>query len=379
MSKVSGQKFLVFHIITGLDSGGAEGALYRLCVADKENRHHVVSMMDGGKYGPMLEAQGISVICLGMPRGRLTLKGLQRLRKLLRTERPDIVQTWMYHADLVGGAIARLAGVRNIIWGIRHSDLASSGTSRSTVAVARLCAWLSRWLPRNIICCAQKAADVHAAFGYDAKRLHVVPNGYDLERFRPDPDARTAVRSELGLAQDQQVIGFVARYDPLKDHGNLLQALALLKERGQAPACLLIGTGMDEGNAALSSLIAGLGLNGQIHLLGQRSDIPAMMNALDLHVMSSASEAFPNVLAEAMACGTPCVSTDVGDAAVIIGDTGWVVPAQDSAALAEAISHALQECDTPDWGDRKSSARTRVEMRFSMDRMIKSYRAIWRA
>lgn len=149
----------------------------------------------------------------------------------------------MYHSNLLGGLAARFAGQHNIVWGIHHSDLASSGTSRSTIAVARLCAWLSRWLPRNIICCAQKAADVHAAFGYDAERIHVVPNGYDLERFQPDPNARAAVRSELGLAQDEQVIGFVARYDPLKDHGNLLQALALLKERGQVPTCLFIGTG----------------------------------------------------------------------------------------------------------------------------------------
>jgi glycosyltransferase involved in cell wall biosynthesis len=368
---------IIVHIITGLDNGGAEGALYRLCVADKKNRHHVVSMMDGGKYGPMLEAQGVSVTCLEMPRGRLTLTSLRHLRKLLRAERPDVVQTWMYHADLVGSVIAKSAGMRNIVWGIRHSDLVSSGTSRSTIAVARLCAWLSRWLPRNIICCAQKAADVHATFGYDARRIHVVPNGYDLERFQPDLDARTAVRAELGLAQNEQVIGFVARYDPLKDHGNLLQALALLKEWGQAPTCLLIGTEMDEANDALSSLIARLGLNDRIHLLGQRNDIPAVMNALDLHVMSSASEAFPNVLAEAMACGTPCVSTDVGDASVIIGDTGWVVPPQDSVALAEAISHALQESHAPGWSDRKSAARTRVEKQFSMDRMVRNYRAIW--
>lgn len=136
---------------------------------------------------------------------------------------------------------------------------------------------------------------------------------------------------------------------------------------------------MDEGNGALSSLIARLGLSDQIRLLGQRNDIPAVMNALDLHVMSSASEAFPNVLAEAMACGTPCVSTDVGDAAVIIGDTGWVVPPRNSVALADAISHALQEGDARDWRDRKSSARTRVEMQFSMDRMVRSYRAIWGA
>ncbi|QJR06239.1 glycosyltransferase (plasmid) [Sphingobium yanoikuyae] len=368
---------IIVHIITGLNDGGAEAALFRLCVNDPEDIHNVISLTGAGKYGPLLKQLGISVTALDMPRGRVRLSGLWILWRTIRHIKPQAVQTWMYHSNLLGGLAARFAGQNNIIWGIHHSDLASSGTSHHTLAVARLCAWFSRLLPRNIISCAQKAADVHAAFGYDAKRLHVVPNGYDLERFRPDPDARAAVRSELGLAQDQQVIGFVARYDPLKDHGNLLQALALLKEQGQAPACLLIGTGMDEGNVALLSLIAGLGLSDQIYLLGQRNDIPAVMSALDLHIMSSASEAFPNVLAEAMACGTPCVTTDVGDAAVIVGDTGWVVPAQDSVALAEAISHALQKVDAQDWNSRKASARARVEQQFSIDRMVRSYRAIW--
>lgn len=368
----------ILHIISGLSDGGAEAVLYRLCRYDTASRHHVVTLMDGGKYGPLLEAQGIQVTCLNMPRGRFTLSGGWQLWRLIRKIRPNAVQTWMYHADLIGGTICLLAGKRNVSWGIHHSSLDSSGTARSTLAVARLCAWLSRIVPRNIICCAQKSADVHAAYGYDAGRIHVVPNGYDLSEYRPDPAASYGLRNQLGLTLDAAVIGFVARFNPLKDHDNLLAALGLLRARGFTPICLLVGDGMTADNRALVERIAALGLSDQVCLLGRRSDIPAVMNALDLHVMSSLSEAFPNVLAEAMACGTPCVSTDVGDAAAIVGETGIIVPPSDPEALAAAIETFLPELVHPSWVERCAAARRHVETHFSIERMVENYHALWR-
>src|SRR5690606_10078664 len=161
----------------------------------------------------------------------------------------------------------------------------------------------------------------------------------------------SSVRSELDLGSNP-IIGFVARYDPLKDHDNLLQALSLLQVTDLRPTCLLVGTGLEQGNAALADRIVHFRLLDQIRLLGRRSDVPRVMNALDLHVMSSVSEAFPNVLAEAMACGTPCVSTDVGDAAAIVGESGWIVPPHDPKALAYAITSALESQNRADWVGR---------------------------
>lgn len=214
--------------------------------------------------------------------------------------------------------------------------------------------------------------------GYDAGRMVVIPNGYNLSQFRPDPEARAAVRAELGIAPDVPLIGLVARFDPQKDHRNLLQALAILKGRGTAPLCLLVGTGMEEGNQALAAMIGEAGVGDHLHLLGKRTDIPAVMNALDLHVMSSAfGEAFPNVLSEAMACGTPCVSTDVGDAALIVGDTGWIVPPRAPAALADAVEAALAESRSSQWGARQEAARARIEENFGIGVMVERYRAVW--
>jgi glycosyltransferase involved in cell wall biosynthesis len=325
----------------------------------------------------MLEDQGIGVTAIGLPRGRVTLFGMIRLMKAIRAHSPDVIQTWMYHSDFLGGIAARSVGFSNICWGIHHSDLRSAGTARSTVAVARLCSLLSRYVPRRIIFCATKSAMVHRQFGYDTARTRVVPNGYDLSMYEPCSTSRGVTRIALELDSDYPVIGFVARYDPLKDHETLLQALHYLSARGIRPTCLLVGSGMDGSNSMLVDRVRQLGLMNQVRLLGRRVDIPAIMNTLDLHVMSSASEAFPNVLAEAMACGTPCVSTDVGDAAEILGDTGWIVPTHAPEALADAIAHALAERSNAEWETRRQAARDRIEHNFSIEKMVNRYRSIW--
>lgn len=369
----------ILHLITGLSDGGAEAVLYRLCTHDAENRHVVVSMMGKGKYGPLLHAAGVEVHCLGMPRGRVTFRGLRRLWQILRTEHPDVVQTWMYHADLVGGVLARLTGLRAVCWGIHHSNLEPGKLRRATIWVARLNARLSRWAPAAIVCCAAQARDVHVRLGYAAQKFVIIPNGYDVGRFRPDAAARARLRAEWGVPDGVPLLGMVARFDPQKDHANLLAACARLQASGADFAAVLVGTGCDADNAALVQQLAAAGLTQRVRLLGQRDDVPAVMAALDLHVLSSAGEAFPNVLAEAMACGTPCVTTDVGDAALIVGETGWVVPPRDAPALAAAIGEALHErAEQPaEWAGRRRAARERVVEHFDIERMATAYRAVW--
>lgn len=370
----------IMHLITILEDGGAEAVLYRLCANDRQNHHVVISLQGPGKYGPMLEAAGVDVHCLDMPAGRLTGSGVMRLFALLRRQRPDLLQTWMYHADLTGGVIGRLAGVKRIYWNIRHSDLAPGEAKRATVLVARLCARLSGVLPRRIICCAGKARAVHAALGYRAAAFHVIGNGYDLSIFHRDPGRREALRAELGLAQGALVLGMVGRFNEQKDHAGLVRSLRCLKRKGIDFTCLLVGKQMNADNATLGGWIDAHGLREHICLLGQRTDIPAVMNALDIHLLSSSSgEAFPNVLAEAMACGTPCVTTDVGDAAEIVADIGRVVPPRQPEAFAEALCELIAERrDNPgQWHRRQAAAVDHITSRFSLDAMIANYDRAW--
>lgn len=369
----------VLHIITSLNDGGAEGVLTRLCLHSKEVQHVVISLMDEGKYGAVLAESGVAVHCLGMNPGKPSMARFFRLIRLIRMEQPDVVQTWMYHADLLGGIAARLAGVRRVFWGIRHSTLEKGKSKRSTIMIARLCALLSGWVPEEIICCANKARDAHAAIGYSVRKLRVIPNGYDLSRFRPDAYAGARVRAELGVGSDDFIIGNVGRFDPLKDHSNLLQALAWVAECKIPFHCALIGKGLSPDNAVLVKQIAELGLQDNVLLVGQRSDIPAVMNALDLHVLSSLSEGFPNVLAEAMACGTPCVSTDVGDALEIVDDEEACCPARDPRALGDLIIKlALEWQHSPSsWGARKVEASQRIAVKFSIEVMVEAYETCW--
>lgn len=378
---MSARPLRVLHIITGLGQGGAESVLFRLATYPEANVEHVVvSLTDEGIYGERLRAAGVAVHVLGMKRGRVSLGGFLALRALIAAERPDAVQTWMYHADLIGGLAARLAGVRAIAWGIRNSGELLERSSRSARMVLRACALLSGRIPKAIVCAAQKSAERHADKGYDRARMVVIANGYDLSRYAPNAEARSRVRAQWGVPQDVPAIGCVARWDPLKDHANLLRAIAALVRDGRDAGlrCVLIGRGMDTDNAELGALVDKLGLRDRLVLAGPSDDVPAAMNGLDLHVLSSCAEGFPNVVAEAMACGVYCVVTDVGDAAYIVGDAGVVVPPEQPEALARGIETALREVAARGRERAGEAGRARVLENFDIARMVQSYTAVWR-
>lgn len=371
----------ILHVITGLNNGGAEAVLFRLAAFDRKsgNRHLVVSLMDRGVYADRLERAGCDVRCLGMPRGRVTLGGVVGLYRHMKAFHPDVVQTWMYHANLIGGLVARSLGIKAVVWGIHQSNLDRDRNSLATLLVIRAGALLSARVPARIVFCSAQAVPLHRRIGFSAEKVAVIPNGYDLDEFRPCADSRRDVRRRLGLSDHRPVIGMVARFDPLKDHQNLLDALKVLKQKGHPFRCLLAGPDMTPENRKLARMIDEVGLDDHVVLLGPRDDIPVLMNALDLHVLSSAGEAFPNVLAEAMACGTPCVTTNVGDAALIVGDSGWVVPPRCPSALANAIVAALTEHAARPlvWEQRREGGRKRVARYFGLGAMAAAYRSLW--
>lgn len=371
---------IVVHIITGLKNGGAEAVLYRLVQADRNSAHHVVSLTCAGFYGARLVAAGVATHILNMPAGRFTRVGLQRLDGLLRSIKPDVVQTWMYHADLLGGILAHLAGCRTVIWGVHHSDLNPARNTRAVRLLAYTCAVLSRVLPARIVCCSYTSARVHSEIGYDRCKLRVIANGVDLAKFAPNPSARDALRRSLGVAPEEVLLGMVGRWDPLKDHANLISALRHLRASGTVGwRCILVGDGITEENSALTAILRKYAVEDLVMLLGPRLDVVSVMNALDLHVLPSAGEAFGNVTVEAMACGVPAVVTAVGAGEWIVGSTGWVVPPRNPRALADAVCAALaarQEAGR--WAERQRAARQRVVDNFSVEKMADAYRTVWR-
>ena len=352
--------------------------LTRLCLHEPLCRHVVVSLMGRGTYADVLEARGIRVEALELTRTGSVIWGLGRLRRLLRELQPTVVQTWMYHANLLGGLAARSIGQRRLVWGIRHSTHEAATTRWSTRAVVWACARLSAVVPEQIVCAGERARAIHQGAGYPAARLISIPNGLDAVDYADAPETRQRVRAAWGIPPDMPLVGMVARWDPQKDHRALLDALGRVATVGRRFHTVLVGHGVDEVQPALRDALQVHGLTARVTLAGARRDVPDILHALDLHVLSSAyGEAFPNAVLEALAAGVPCVVTDVGDAALLVGDAGWVVPPRDPVALAEAITAALDAMrDGPSWQARRAASRARSAP-YTLDRMCAAYRAVW--
>lgn len=366
----------VLHVITTLDTGGAEMMLYKLL---SRTRHDaaVVSMTTVGSIGERLQGRGVPVSALRMTNGVPDPRGAWRLAKLIRERRPQVVQTWMYHADVLGGVTARLFRRLPVVWNIRQSNLDPQKSKRATILTARACGPLSRWVPRRIVCCSEVARQMHAGLGYEEKKIVVIPNGFDLDVLRPDPSARDAVRRELGLRAETPLVGLIARFDPQKDHRTFLEAAGILHGRVPEVHFVLAGQGVNDSNLELRRWVATVGLDGRVHLLGRRDDAARLTAALDVATSSSAyGEGFPNTVGEAMALEVPCVVTEVGDSGLILGDGGMVVPPRDPAALAEGWRTLLllHPAERARIGRR---ARERVARLYSLEHVVVQYENLY--
>lgn len=366
----------VVHIIIGLNIGGAEMMLKRLvCVGTVSMHHTVISLTDMGKLGKEIQAAGIEVHTLGMR----SIWGLPRvlwnLTQLIKKIRPSIVQTWMYHADLIGGVAARFAGSCRVVWGIRSTAI-PQGLWSATYWLVRVCAMGSYFIPHRIICCANSAKEAHIKLGYAKRKMSVIPNGYDFSSFDRDLTSRTKARAELGFEANEIVIGTVGRFDPLKDFHNFVSAASKLSARHQNIKYLMVGRDIDWTNPTLRGWIESAGLANRYQLAGEQSGVSYFLSALDIFCLSSMNEAFPNVVVEAMAIGVPCVVTRAGDAAKILGDENFVVPTRDAEALSDAL---LRMCDLGQDGRQTLGERgaVRVRAEYAIENVRKKYEAVY--
>lgn len=328
----------VLFVISRLDTGGAEIMLLKLLENFDRDAIEpcVISLSSTGEVGKKIEALNIPLHSIGLNKLDIAIFGkLLKLCSCIKDIKPDLVQTWMYHADLLGGIVARLMGCKNVIWGLRSSHLSKVSTKRMTLFVVKLCALFSRLIPIKIIACSKRAAVYHSNIGFASNKIDVIPNGFDLNRFVPCVDSKRSVRVELAIPDDAKLVGVVGRYDPQKNYLGFMESAVLIKKAFSSVYFILIGKNVDKENMELVSTIKSNSLDSSVRLLGLREDIPRLMSSLDVLVSASIyGEAFPNVIGEAMACGTPCVVTDVGDSADIVGNTGKVVQPYDTTGLA---------------------------------------------
>ncbi len=366
----------IVHIITGLGDGGAEHTLFKICKYDTKNNHIVISLKGPGKYFSLLSKIGIKVYCINFH--FFSIPKFFFLIKILRSLRPNLVQTWLVHADFLGSIAARIAGIDSIVWNVRYSNIQIGKAKLTTIMVIRLLSILSYFLPQKILTVSKKAKKIYEGVGYKRNIFKFIPNGYDLSILKINNGERIKFKKKNKLQNHVSVIGNVARYDPQKDHFNLLKALSLIRSKNLNFVCILVGYNMNKNNVELTSEIKKLKLSNYVKLLGQSNKISQVMNGIDIHVLSSSyGEGFPNVVAEAMSCGTPCIVTDVGDSAFVVGKNGWIVPPRNVIKLTEAIEKALKEKNTKKWNKRCNRARLRIKEKFSISKMITLYNNEW--
>ncbi len=377
--KKSSQKVInVLFVITGLSTGGAEVMLRRLVERIDRTRFvcRVISLTDIGEIGDRMSDSGIEIEALGLRPTFFLPIHLFRLVRRIRQIKPDLVHTWMYHADLFGGIAARLAGFRSVIWGVRSADFLRAETRLLTKIVLYLCARLSHLVPLCVVYNSESGEAYHRKLGYSESRHYVIPNGVDMSVFSPNEEARAKLRQELGVPVGTVLVGLVARFDPLKNHEGFIRAASYLHLEMPSVNFLMIGRDVDWTNPVLKTWIERAGLTSVFHLLGRRVDTPYLMAALDVVSLTSWSEAFPNVLIEAMSCGVPSVSTDVGDAAFIIGDVNWVVSTGDMRGIVDRWLKLLR-LSLSERLDIGEKFRARVREKFELDYVVKRYESVY--
>ena len=365
----------VLHVITALNFGGAENMLAKLIEQGGADDHEVLSLLPPGPAAARITACGVNVHTLGMQRGLAGPMAVIRLRRIIKAIAPDLIHGWMYHGNLAA-SLARKLSVRSLplVWNIRHSipDLAME--SWQTRQLLKVSARISRG-PEAIIYNAHVSREQHEAIGYSAERASVLPNGFDIQRFAPNPDARDAARCAIGFSDNSFRVACVARYHPMKDQARLIAAVSEIRSRDCDIELLLVGHGFETPPVEIQTLIESEPA-GVVLTCGARSDVAEWLPGIDVLVVPSAwGEGFPNVIGEALSCGVPVVATDVGDSARIVSENGIIIPPKDTGALSEALL-TMARLPASERAAMGKAGRRRIVSDYALDKIAARYEAL---
>lgn len=369
----------ILFIINWLHTGGAEMMLYKLLTRFNQQRWEliVISLISGGKLEQKISELGITVHNINMKRGLPTVRSICRLIKIVSQQNPDLIQGWMYHSNLVAYFSSTFLLHRvPVLWNIRSSLYTLKNQNIVTALIIKFSAGLSKFT-KKIIYNSNNSAIQHQNRGYACEKTIVIPNGFETDIFKPNKQAYLKIRNDLGIDSESLIIGMIGRFHPVKDHETFLKAASLLSKSYPKVQFVLAGNEVDYRNQKLTKLIEEIKLTGQIHLLGERDDIPVLTAALDIACNCSYSEAFANVIGEAMACCVPCVVTDVGDSAWMVGNTGRVVAQRDPEALANTWKELI-ELGSVARVALGEAARARVIECFSIDSVVTRYESLYK-
>lgn len=361
----------IAFLIRSLEIGGAERQLVTLAkgLAARNFKVAVFCFYAGGALSSELSDSPVQLIPLEKRDRWDMLTFFRTLIARLQAWQPDILHSYLSTANLLAVALKPALPKTKIVWGVRASNLDLQQYDWLSRLVDRLEIWASPWVD-CIIANSQAGRDYHVQKGFPLSKLQVIPNGIDTQQFCPNGSQRERLRVEWSVADDETLIGLVARLDPVKDHATFLRAASIFGKQQPRARFVCVGSGPADYARQLQELAEELGIANRLLWTGARRDMPAVYNALDLATLTSTSEGFANAIAEAMACGLPCVVTDVGDSAWIVGETGIVVPPSDPNALAAGWQASLAKVNTSQHSAGDCPARSRICQHFSLANLI---------
>lgn len=366
------------HIITGLKTGGAEMMLYKILSASTQFESAVLCLSSdrNSLISNRILDCGITIHYLDISKNFKPFLLVKKIRDIVKEEAPDVIQGWMYHGNIAALFCSMFSKAdASVIWNVRRSLHDLKTEKFTTRSIIKLNALLS-FLPDKIIFNSDVSRQQHLKIGFNKKKSVLIPNGFDLNYFKPNSKARLQIRQELRIKDNEIVIGLVGRYHPIKGHSNFLNAASILSTRFNNIKYVLVGKDVDENNSELVSLITKLGIKECVVLLGSRADIPDVSNAFDIATSASSGEAFSNTLGEAMCTEVPCVATDVGESRQLVKDFGVIVKANSPEALADGLAKLIS------WGKevRKQigrDARQHMKQNYSLEAITEMYASLY--
>ena len=317
------------------------------CKCFREDEIVIVPIKQSKSIAISLVGDNITVRPLNVEGALGVWRGLSSLRVLVKEFKPDVIHSWLYHSDMLAGLVSLWVKDVRLVWSIRQTRISREFNPLSTRLVIKLCAMFSHFLPHLIISNSNTAIETHVAAGYSREKIKVIPNGIDLRQFTPNRQRRASMRASLGCGKATKLVGMVARFDKQKNFPNFFSAASLLAQQFDDIGFVLCGRGVNQDNSVISDLIATAALQDKVVLLDEQSDVPSILNSLDVLISSSHGEGWPNVVAEAICTGIPVVGTDVGDTSRIIKGVGFVVepnnPQEICARVAEILNASSKE------------------------------------
>ena len=367
----------ILSVIVDLNKGGAEINFYRLNAYFKKQGHDilVICLSKNGFFSKKLNNINIDVLHLNLSLNFNIFKKLYFLFKSIKNFKPDIVQTWMYHSNIIGGILAKIAGVKFINWNIRHGSFKFGSTKLTTIFFIFLNSLFSHFIPNQIVFNSNSSKKFHNNIFFSKKKNFIIHNGIDTNLYKPLNKNNNLLNS-LEISKDLFLIGMFARSSPQKDHLTLIQAVNILinKKNYFNLHCMLIGKSITKNEIVLNEIVK-YKLKKYFTLVDHTDSLIDYYNLLDIHILcSNYGESFSNSILEAMSCGIPSISTNVGDVTNLINNKNLICEVKNYKSLIKSIDYLIKlKKDKKKWDKIKLEVRNNINQNYHQNIMFKKY------